>query len=398
MAPAAIRTALVLQNSEKVKMARRVRAAVELPRHVHHVVARGREYFYYQVGRGTKHAGPRTKLPNDPHSPGFWQALRQLQGISDGAVPTDTVGALIDAFEADWPKLRRKIAESTQDQYRRQFRRARKMWGALGASGLRPSHVQQAMEKLADTPGAANNFLGAMQALSKWGRAKGLLDFPLTDGVEAFQTDGGHQPWSDEQVKVAHDYLTGMIRRGVMLLLYTGQRGSDMVRLGPTMIDDGGIDLGPRGQQKTGERPWCPILPELAKEMESWDKQPGPFVRNKEGGKCTRARFNAFFNEAKAELAAKGITALEDATLHGLRATACIRLKREGFADSVISDMVGMSICMVQRYTRFEDKRATGKSVLAVLATRKLGTANDLATSDAANCKTLENVKPKLLK
>jgi hypothetical protein len=34
------------------------------------------------------------------------------------------------------------------------------------------------------------------------------------------------------------------------------------------MIDEGGFDLGWRGQQKTGTRPWCPIFPELAKEME----------------------------------------------------------------------------------------------------------------------------------
>lgn len=368
-------------------MTRRPRAAIELPPHVHRVVARGREYFYYQVARGTKYEAARTKLPSDPQSPEFWTALRQAQGVGgdgDGAVPTDTVGALIDAFEADWPKLRRKIAESTKDQYKRQFRRARKMWGALAAKGLRPSHVRQAMEKLAETPGAANNFLGAMQALSKWGRAKGLLDFPLTDGVEAYQMDGGHKPWTDEQIKVAHEHLTGDVRKGVMLLLYTGQRGSDMVRLGPTMIDDGGFDLGWRGQQKTGTRPWCPIFPELNKEMDTWEKRPGPFVRNKEGGKCTRARFNTFFNEAKVVLAAKGITALDGTTLHGLRGTACIRLKREGFADSVIADMVGMSIAMVQRYTRFEDKRVTGKSVLALLAARKVGTANDPATPGKA--------------
>ena len=64
--------------------------------------------------------------------------------------------------------------------------------------------------------------------------------------------------------------------------------------------------------------------------------------------------------------------------------------RTEGFADSVIADMVGMSIAMVQRYTRFEDKRVTGKSVLALLAARKIGTAIDPATP---NCKTLENVK-----
>jgi integrase len=94
-------------------------------------------------------------------------------------------------------------------------------------------------------------------------------------------------------------------------------------------------------------------------------------------GKCSRPIFTRLYDEAKVELAAKGITKLEGTTLHGLRATACVRLKREGFADSVISDMVGMSVAMVQRYTRFENKRATGKAVLALLAERKAkGTAS----------------------
>ncbi len=41
----------------------RNRSAVNLPKGVHRVVARGREYFYYQAGRGTEHAGPRIALP-----------------------------------------------------------------------------------------------------------------------------------------------------------------------------------------------------------------------------------------------------------------------------------------------------------------------------------------------
>jgi hypothetical protein len=59
---------------------KRARAAVELPTHVHRVVSRGREYFYYQFARGTPHQGERTKLPNDPQSAEFWTALRQAQG------------------------------------------------------------------------------------------------------------------------------------------------------------------------------------------------------------------------------------------------------------------------------------------------------------------------------
>ena len=50
---------------------------------------------------------------------------------------------------------------------------------------------------------------------------------------------------------------------------------------------------------------------------------------------------------------------------------------------------------MVQRYTRFENKPITGKSVLAVLVARKLGAANDPATPEAAK---LENCKRTALK
>ncbi len=346
---------------------RKTRGAVELPKGVHRVPARGREFFYYQAGRGTKHAGPRVRLPNDPHSPEFWQALRQAQGIV-GPVPTDTINALIDAYEAAWPKLPKKLSEGTQDQYRRALKRARKMWGALHAKGLRPTHVRAAMEDIADSPGAANNFLSAMRALSSWARARDHIDFPLTDGIRPYEKSGGHRPWTDEQIKVAHEHLIGMVRRGVMLLLYTGQRGSDMVRLGPTMIDDGGFDLGWKGQVKTNVRPWCPIMPELSKEMESWEKRPGPFVLNERGKPYTRKHFSVHFAAAKKQLAEQGITALNGTTLHGLRGTACVRLKRAGLSVAMIADIVGMSMVMVDRYTRFENKRESGKAALMLLA------------------------------
>ena len=49
-----------------------------------------------RLGRGTDHAGPRVRLPDDPHSPEFWNAVRQAQGIV-GPVPTGTINALADA-------------------------------------------------------------------------------------------------------------------------------------------------------------------------------------------------------------------------------------------------------------------------------------------------------------
>jgi hypothetical protein len=127
------------------------------------------------------------------------------------------------------------------------------------------------MESLYETPGAANAFLASMRALSAFARSRDLIDWPLCDGVQPFELEGGYAPWTEAQIEAAHALPPSAFRRGVMLMLYTGQRVSDMVRMGVTMVDGDGFDLGFRGQTKTGVRPWCPILPELAAEMAVWD-------------------------------------------------------------------------------------------------------------------------------
>ena len=235
------------------------RKSIELPDGVHRVTARNREYFYYQSGRGTPRQGPRIRLPSDPHSPEFWTALRQAQGVV-GPVATDTVNALIDAFETAWPTLRRKLSASTQAAYRRYLKIARDAWGELKANGLRPVHLQAMMDGLATTPGKANAFLGTMSALSVWARARDHISQSFVEGVRPFELKGGHKPWTPVQIEAAKQNLTGMIRRGIMLYLYTGQRGSDVVRLGLTDIDEGGFSLT---QVKTGRPVWCPSCPSL---------------------------------------------------------------------------------------------------------------------------------------
>jgi hypothetical protein len=257
------------------------RASVSLPRGVHRIVSRGREYFYYQSGRGTDHIGERIKLPNDPHSPEFWQAVRQAQGIV-GPVPTDTIGALIDAYETAWPGLPRKLAPSTQEQYRRSLKVVRSTWGELPAASLRPAHVQALIEKIGGTrPGAANNVLDALKAMCRWAMGpRELLARDPTQGVVRFEEGEGHKPWTPAQLDFADKHFTGVLRQAYVLARYTGQRISDVVRLGWTDIDEGGFSLR---QKKTGVRPWCPILPELEREMGSWVKRPGPFLLQEEG-------------------------------------------------------------------------------------------------------------------
>ena len=332
---------------------------MELPKGVHKVTARGREYHYFQLGRGGPMPGPRTRLPDDPTSPQFWQAIRAAQGTAS-IVRADTVGAMIDAYETS-PHFD-KLTEGSKDQYRRALRLAREAWGNEPVAGLRPVHVVTVMDGLADLPGKANTFLGTMRALSKWARGHDYILNSLTEGVSRYPTTGGHKPWTPTQMK-AVESLTGVVRRGIMLGLYTGQRGSDIVRLGFTDIDDNGFRLT---QRKTGREIWCPILPELAAEMATWERRPGPFLLQESGQPYTRKLLSKHFMEARAS-----IPSLAKVTIHGLRSTAVIRLRQTGLSTGQIGDIIGMSMAMIERYCRFADKKAGGQAAAVILLERQ---------------------------
>jgi integrase len=218
------------------------------------------------------------------------------------------------------------------------------------------------MDEFADRPGKANNFLTAMRALQKFARPRRHLLHSVTEGVLACAMKDGHKPWTPEQIRIASEKLTGMIRRGILLYNYTGQRGSDVVRLGFTNIDDGGFFLR---QRKTGREVWCPIVPELAAEMATWEKRPGPFLQQDNGRPYTRKLFWRHFDEARA-----GIPELADVTLHGLRCTTVIRLRRLGLEVPAISDITGMSMATIERYCRFADRKTSGQAVLVRLKKR----------------------------
>jgi len=55
---------------------------------------------------------------------------------------------------------------------------------------------------------------------------------------------------------------------------------------------------------------------------------------------------------------------MSEAVWHGLRADAAIRLRQDGYAHGQISDMVAMSVEMVERHCRHADRTARGQAVL----------------------------------
>lgn len=331
-----------------------------LPEGVHRVVSRGREYFYFQEGRGKKTPGARVKLPNDPHSPEFWQAIIDLKGPTEDPVVI-TVGIVFDKY-VQWLKTRKDVADETRRKYERQLDIARRGIGHMRAEGVRPSDIRKLLDQFSDVPGTGNNILGALRALSSWGVERGHFQHSITESVKPYKSEGGHRPWTEAQCLAAENGLTGMIRRAYFFARYTGQRGSDVVRLHPGMIDDGGFRII---QKKTGREVWCPIEDRLAAEMATWPKELGPYLKQHWGKVYGRKLLDKHFREAREEIAA-----LADATFHGLRGTRVVELRQRGATTSQIEDQVGMSMAMIERYCRFADKKANGKASVIALGKR----------------------------
>ena len=271
-------------------------------------------------------------------------------------VTEDTFAALVRAFKQS-PKFD-GYAQATQEVWGREldFMARADCLGALSRYELRPSLVQAFFDGLAGRPGKQAAALAVLRQLEKWAVVRDLLPHPVTTGVEIEDSDGGHTPWTDEQVTIAERCARPDLARAITLGANTGQRGSDLVRMAPTDVENfkgmAGINVR---QKKTGREVWVPITSPLASAMETWPRQPGPFLRKPDGSGWTRvALTNAWLYERDHN---RALAPLAGLVLHGLRGHACVRLLRAGANTRQISDMVGMSEPVVARYTRLSSQR-----------------------------------------
>ena len=213
--------------------------------------------------------------------------------------------------------------------------------------------MQAFFDGIADKPGKQKVTLTALKQIEAWAIVRELLPRQITLGVKINKSTGGHIPWTESQVAFARTNLRPDLARAVVLAAFTGQRRGDLVRMCPTDIE---IVAGHAGinvtQEKTKRQLWVPILPELATEMATWERQPGPFLRRMDGLPWKKDDLTDHIERARDRH-----PELTGLVLHGLRGHACVQLRRAGLSGVLISDMVGMSVPMVERYCRFSVQR-----------------------------------------
>jgi integrase len=291
--------------------------------------------------------------------------------ITDGCF-----AAVIRAFIAS-PKFQ-NYRPSTKEVWTRELRLAERpdTLGAISVNVVRPALVQAFIDGMSDRPGKQAAALAALRQVEKWAIVRDLLPYPITTGVEYERSHDGHKPWTDEQVALAEACARPELARVITLGANTGQRGSDLVKMRWTDIETyNGHDGINVTQVKTGRQIWVPITQELAAAMERWERRPGFILLRPTGIPWTRKALTwAWICERDNNPALKPLAGL---VLHGLRATACVRLLRAGANTRQIADMVGMSEPIVGRYCRFSvQKENASAAVLHLDRTyRERGTA-----------------------
>ena len=224
-------------------------------------------------------------------------------------------------------------------------------------ASCRPKHVIHLRDKWKSTPTAANMLLAMLRTLIGFGIPREFSESNPCIHVPKLETNPeGARPWPAWAYKLIEECGREHIQRAVLLARYTGQRQSDVLRMGPEQIEDGGIVVV---QQKTGKELWVPLHADLKGALESWDSS--PYVVSRKGAAYTAHNFRVAWQDLMNRTAA-GRIKKEGYVFHGLRASSCEKLREVGCNDREIEAITGMSPQMITRYSRFADQKMLAKS------------------------------------
>jgi len=275
-----------------------------------------------------------------------------------------TVAALVAAYFGSAAFL--GLAPSSQATYRNIIERFRADHGEKRVALIKRRHIAIMLGKKAGTPGAANSWLKKMRGLMRFAMEQDLIREDPTLGVVPVRSrsDGFHT-WSEEEIATyaAHHAPGTPARLALALLLYTGQRRSDVVKMGRQHVRKGVLSIR---QQKTGNMVDIPIHPDLQAILDQLPADDLTYLRTSFRKPFTSPGFGNWFrarcNEAKLP---------KHCSAHGLRKAASRRLAEAGCTANEIAAITGhQSLREVERYTRASDRKGLADRAMKKLKDR----------------------------
>lgn len=315
----------------------------------------GKTVWYFRRSEGAK----RIRLPDDYGSKEFQRVYAQaLAGKLDTPKQPEqnTLAWAVERYKdtAHW----RDLDEVTKRRRDSIFRSMCQRSGDAPLSAVTNRHIIAAMDERADKREAANNFLKAIRPVFANAVKNGWIDTDPTAGVKQIreQTDGFHT-WTMEEVEAfeARHPIGTRARLAFDLMLYTGLRRSDVVRVGRQHIRGGVLTIRPAKTRETSNVVVnIRILPPLAASIAATKTGDLTLIVTEHGKAFTPAGFGNWFGDCCRAAGVPGAA-------HGLRKAAATRAAENGATTNELMAMFGWTTSdQAELYTKAADRKRMG--------------------------------------
>jgi integrase len=247
------------------------------------------------------------------------------------------------------------LSAATRRQRENIFKNVLAKAGGHSLKAITQAAIVKGRDTRKETPAQARNFLDAMRGLFRWAHEAQLVKVDPTASVKnpKKRTRGGFPIWTEAEIAAYERRWPIGTKERVWLevLLYTGLRRGDAVRIGRQHIGSDGF-LSIR-TEKSGRKVEVsiPVLPVLAATLKAGPTGDLAFICGATRKPLTKESFGNFFSAAaRAAGIKKGA--------HGVRKIAATRCAENGATVSELEAMFGWTGGgMASLYTRAADRK-----------------------------------------
>jgi integrase len=332
-------------------------------------------------------------LPGLPWSPRFMAAI---EAAKDGLPIPSATAVAIGATRTKPGTLNAAIVKfyehaiftdngkAQQDRHRQKLEWLRQSITASGApfgdsqlAGFTHARLVNILKDISSAH-AQRHLLNALRCLMRFAKDENLIETDPTVGLKGKKlprSDGYKEADEDEIAQYqAHHGLGTMARLALEILLNTGVRRGDAIRLGRQHLRDGVITIMPKKtENKTGVVVTIPVHSDLQAALDAMpprQAKPGEtvpltFLQTSTGRAYSSTLFGRWFRD-------QCMVAGVEFRAHGLRKAICNRLVAQGMTPHQIAGITGHTdLREIERYALKFNRTLAAKQSMAALEKRK---------------------------
>lgn len=322
----------------------------------------GKPVWYVRLDRGERKR-IRAEFGTEQFRVEYEAAIAGRPAVTSSRLATNSLAWLIGRYRETSRWLDLSIA--TRRQRENIFTNVLKTAGTKPYGQIERATIASGRDRRAQTPAQARHFLNAMRGLFRWAHEAGFVKVDPTVGVNnpARPKGSGFPAWTEDDVgRFEAQWPLGTKERVWLdVLLYTGLRRGDAVRIGRPHVRNGVATI--RTEKSGGEViVSLPILPVLATTLAAGPCGDLTFICGANGKPFTKESFGNEFRQAAHAAGVKK-------SAHGVRKIAATRAANAGATVAQLEAIFGWSGGgMASLYTRQADRQRLAKEAMHKLA------------------------------